>query len=79
MNHFIVIRDRVKSNSVFYRDRDAIEFEKKHWDKLDKTVLFGEELGQGKNDFSSSLRGKYIYFRYTPLFCQKAPITTTQI
>ena len=38
------------SNDVYYTDTDSLYIEKKHWDKLDKAGLVGQNRLQGKND-----------------------------
>ena len=39
------------SNDVYYTDTDSLYIENKHWNKLDKTGLFGKNRLQGKIDY----------------------------
>ena len=51
MVNFIHANDEFYINDVHYTDTYFLYFEKKHWDKLDKIVLVGKNLLQGKNDY----------------------------
>ena len=50
MNNFIHAINGFYTNDVYYTDCDSLYKEKKHWDKLDKAVLVGKNLLQGRND-----------------------------
>ena len=39
--------------SIYYGDTDSLYIERKSWDVLDKAVLIGSNLCQGKNDLKS--------------------------
>ena len=51
MNNFIHAIDGFYTNGVYYTDFDSFYIENKHWEKLDKTGLFGKNRLQGKNDY----------------------------
>ena len=51
MNNFIHAIDGFYTNDVYYTDMDSLYIENKHWDKLDKAGLVGNNLLQGKNDY----------------------------
>ena len=51
MNNFIRVIDGFKTNNVYYQDTDSLYIEKKHWNSLDKAMLVGNDLLQGKNDY----------------------------
>ena len=51
MNNFIHAIGGFYTNDVFYTDCDSLYIGNKHWDKLDKAVLVGKNLLQGKNDY----------------------------
>ena len=50
-NNFIHAIDGFYSNDVYYTDIDSLLIENKHWDKLNKAGLVGENSLQGKNDY----------------------------
>ena len=39
--------------TIYFRDTDSLYTGKKYWDVLDKAILVGEELCQGKNDYET--------------------------
>ena len=49
-NNFLHAIGRFYANDVFYTDTDSLYIENKHWDKIDKAGLVGENRLQGKND-----------------------------
>ena len=51
MNNFIHAIDGFYINDVYYTDTDSLYIENKHWDKLDKAGLVGENRLQSKNDY----------------------------
>ena len=51
MNNFIHAINGFYTHDVFYTDTDPLYIENKHWDKLDKAGLVGENLLQCKNDY----------------------------
>ena len=51
MNSFIHGINGYYTNDIYYEDTDSMYIENKHWDKLDKAGLFGNNLLQGKNDY----------------------------
>ena len=53
MNNFIREINGFYYNSIYYGDTDSLYIEKKHWDVLDKAILVGEQLCQGKNDYKN--------------------------
>ena len=71
MNDFIHAIDGFYTNDVYYTDTDSFYIESKHWDKLNKAVLVGKNLLQGKNDYGDGgifyglfLAPKKILFNY---------------
>ena len=55
MNNFIHAIDRFYSNDVFYTDTDSLYIENKHWEKVDKAGLVGNNLLQCKNDYKDGI------------------------
>ena len=51
MNNFIHAFDGFYTNDVYYTDTDSLYIENKHWNKLDKSGLVGNNRLQGKNDY----------------------------
>ena len=51
MNNFIHAINGFYTNDVYYTDTDSLYIENKHWDKLDKAGLVGNNLLQGKTDY----------------------------
>ena len=51
MNNFLHAVGGFYTNDVYYNDTDSLYIENKHWDKLNKAGLVGENLLQGKNDY----------------------------
>ena len=51
MNKYIHVINGFCTNVAYYTDTDSLYIENKHWDKLDKAGLFGENLLQGKKDY----------------------------
>ena len=51
MNNFIHAINGFYTNDVYYTDTDSLYIQNKHWEKLDKTGLFGKGLLQGTNDY----------------------------
>ena len=61
MNNFIKEINGFYINSIYYGDTDSLKIEKKYWDVLDKAILVGEELGQGKKYYRT---GSVFYGLY---------------
>ena len=53
INNFIREINGFYNNSIYYGDTDSLYIEKKYWDVLDKAILVGEGLCQGKNDYKT--------------------------
>ena len=51
MNNFIHAINGFYINDLYYEDTESMYIENKHWGKLHKSGLVGENLLQGKNDF----------------------------
>ena len=51
MNNFIHAIDGFYTNDVYYTDTDGLYIENKHWNKLEKAGLVGQNLLQGKNEY----------------------------
>ena len=51
LNNFIHAIGGFYTNDVYYTDTESLYIENKHWDKLEKAGLVGENLLQGKNDY----------------------------
>ena len=51
MINFIHANDGFYTNDVYYTDTDSLYIENKHWDKINKAVLVGKNLLQGKTDY----------------------------
>ena len=51
MNNFIHAINGFYTNDLYYEDSDSMYIENKHWDKLDKAGLVGNNLLQGKNKY----------------------------
>ena len=49
LNNFIHAINGFYTNDVYYTDTDSLYIQNKHWDKLDKAGLVGENLFRGKN------------------------------
>ena len=47
--NFLHANDEFYTNDVYYTDTDSFYIENKHWNKLDKARLVGENRLQGKN------------------------------
>ena len=50
MNDFIHAIDGFNTIDLYYEGTDSMYFENKHWEKLEKAGLVGNNLLQGKND-----------------------------
>ena len=57
MNIFIHAINGCYTNDVYYTDTDSLYIENKHWDKLDKAGLVGNNRLQGKNDLKKGVFG----------------------
>ena len=53
MNNFIREINVFYNISIYYGDTDSLYKKKKYWDVLDKAILVGEQLCQGKIDFKT--------------------------
>ena len=53
MSNFIREINGFYNNSIYYGDTDSLYIEKKYWDVLDKAILVGGGLCQGKNDYKT--------------------------
>ena len=53
MNNFIREINGFYNNSIYYGDTDSLYIEKKYWDVLDKAILVGKNLCQGKNEYKT--------------------------
>ena len=51
LNNFIHAIGGFYTNNVYYADTDSLYIKNKHWVKLDKDGLVGENRLQGKNDY----------------------------
>ena len=45
LNHFTVIIDKFVTDSVYYHDTDATNFQKKLWGERNQTSIVGDDLG----------------------------------
>ena len=61
MNNLIHAIGGFYTNDVDYTDTDSLYIENKHWEKLDKAGLVGENTSQGKNDYKDGEIGR-VYF-----------------
>ena len=53
MNNFMREINGLYNNSIYYGDTYSLCIEKKYCDDLDKAILVGKNLCQGKNDYES--------------------------
>ena len=51
LNNFLHANNGFYTNDVYYTDTDSLYIENKHWEKLEKAGLVGENLLQGKNNY----------------------------
>ena len=50
MNNFVREINGFHDKCIYYGVTDSLYTEKKYWDVLDKAILEGKKLCQGKND-----------------------------
>ena len=50
-NNFSRPIDGFRNKNIYYQETDSLYIEKKHWEKLDKFGLVGNDLCQDKNDY----------------------------
>ena len=53
MNIFIREINGFYNNSIYYTDTDSLYKDKRYWDVLDKAILVGKNLSEGKNDYKT--------------------------
>ena len=51
MKNFLHAINGFYTKIVHYTDTDSLNFENKHWDKLDKAGFLGKNILQGKNEY----------------------------
>ena len=51
LNHFLIIINGIKTNSIYYMSTDCLCNEKKHLVKLNEVNYVGEDLVQENNDY----------------------------